>query len=184
MTKISVLKSKAVLTFKYTFPQAYYSWLHHCAILAFLLLGSRATAVDPVYSKLFQDLLKCGHKISICAYTFDTQFICYNFSFEELFDSVRNSLVCKLVVQSKLSLLSCSVGIAPNSLLHSSALNCAITEIEIFRKQEINYFSMTSGTLIEFCVKRYILWYRQKNRQNWQLFSQVSSSLDSSLFVH
>ena len=161
MTKISLLKSKAVLTFKYTFPQAYYSWLHHCAILAFLLLGSRATAVDPVYSKLFQDLLKCGHKISICAYTFDTQFICYNFSFEELFDSVWNSLVCKLVVQSKLSLLSCSVGIAPNSSLHSSALNCAITEIEIFRKQEINYFSMTSGTLIEFCVKRYILWYRQ-----------------------
>ena len=43
------------------------------------------TAVDPVYSILFQDLLKCGHEISIRAYTFDTQFICYNFSFEELF---------------------------------------------------------------------------------------------------
>ena len=54
-------------------------------------------------------------------------------------------------VQCKLSLLSCSASIASNSSLHNSALNCAITEFGISRKQEINSFSMRSGTLIDCC---------------------------------
>ena len=55
------------------------------------------------------------------------------------------------MVQCKLSLLSCSVSIASNSSLHNSALNRAITEFGIFRKQEINSFSMPSGNLMDCC---------------------------------
>ena len=69
---------------------------------------------------------------------------------------LRNSLIpfvtCSPAVQCRLSLLSCSVSIASNSSLHNSALNCAITEFGIFRKQEINSFSMPSGTLMD-CFK-------------------------------
>ena len=55
------------------------------------------------------------------------------------------------VVQFKLSLLSCSVSIVSNSSLYNSALICAITEFGIFQKQEINSFSMPSGTLMDCC---------------------------------
>ena len=34
ITKYSGLKSKAVLTFKHTYLQTYYSWLNHCALLS------------------------------------------------------------------------------------------------------------------------------------------------------
>ena len=54
-------------------------------------------------------------------------------------------------VPFKLSLFSCSVSFASNSSLYNSALNYAITEFRIFRKQEINSFSMPSGTLMDCC---------------------------------
>ena len=67
ITKISALKSKPVLTFKHTYLQTYYSWINHCAYFHLHLLGSRATVVDPVYSRLFQDFCNmCTRNQYLC----------------------------------------------------------------------------------------------------------------------
>ena len=82
--------------------------------------------------------------------SYDTTFLLRN----SLITFVTSSPVnfsSSAAVQCKLSFLSYSVSIASNSSMHNSALNCAITEFRIFRKQEINYFSMPSGTLMECC---------------------------------
>ena len=104
---------------------------------------------------------------------------------------LRNSLIpfvtCSPAVQCRLSLLSCSVSIASNSSLHNSALNCAITEFGIFRKQEINSFSMPSSTLIDCCKILHFVMSQSSSgvkSANSKLFSHVSSGLDSSLKNH
>ena len=130
----------------------------------------------------FRTFVKCAHEIGICAYTFETNFNCTTFL-------LRNPLILFVTsspvnfsssptVQCKLSLLSCFVSIASNSSLHNSALHCAITELKIFRKQEINSFSVPSGTLMD-CLKFYIftklLWSKtgkikncfHTSRQTW-----------------
>ena len=95
ITKTSVLKSKAVLTFKHTYLQTYYSWINHCAYFHLHLLGSRATVVDPVYSRLFQDFCNmCTRNQYLCLHFWHSLHLIQLF-FEEFFDSICNVLTSK-----------------------------------------------------------------------------------------
>ena len=80
----------------------------------------------------------------------DTIFLLRNSLIPFVTSSPVNSSISP-ALQCKLSLLSCAVSIASNSSLHNSAMNCEITEFGIFRRQETNYFSMPSGTLMGCC---------------------------------
>ena len=156
ITKTSVLKSKAVLTFKHVYLQTYYSWLNHYALLSFSLVGFTGNGSWPGIFKVISGLLQHVHTKSVFVATLlaltssDTTFLLRN-SLIPFITSSPVNFSSLLAVKFKLSLLSCSVSIASNSSLHNSALNCAITGFGIFRKQEINSFSMPSDTLMDCC---------------------------------
>ena len=99
-----------------------YFYLHFLHVLC-----SQEQQLTQYIQDYFRAFLTCAHEISVCAYTFETHFVCYNFSFEKFFNSNCNIFSC------------------------NSALNCAITEFGIFQKQEINSFSMPSATLMDCC---------------------------------
>ena len=80
-------------------------------------------------------------------------------------------------VQFKLSLLSCSVSIASSGSLHNFALNCAITEFQIFRKQEINSFTMPSGTLMECYKILHFVMSQSSSGAKWAKFKIIYTSL-------
>ena len=57
ITKVSVLKSKDVLTFKHAYLQTYYSWLNHCDLLSSSLIGFMGNGGWPGIFKIISGLL-------------------------------------------------------------------------------------------------------------------------------
>ena len=67
-------------------PYFYLQFLH--------VLGSQEQQLTQYIQDYFRAFLTCAHEISICAYTFKIHFVCYNFSFEEFFNSNCNIFSC------------------------------------------------------------------------------------------